>query len=375
MKSKLILSYGFFLILFSIFSYLFVDPNLIYLKSLYTGFYLNHRTLTALTYLIFIFIFFIYYSIFIKRAREKDFNFKTVILMTSIILLVSYPAMLSYDIFNYVATSKVLYLYHENPYIFKPFEFIGDPILQFTRATNKVALYGPVWILVSSVPYILGFGNFLLTLFNFKLLSVISYLGISYILFKITKSRLAVVIFSLNPLVFIETLVSGHNDLFMMLLSLLSFYFLYKNQKIKSILLLTFSFFIKYSTLFLVPVYLLTLRRKIKDININWGKVYFLSSISMILIFLLSPLREEIYPWYATWFLIFSSVIPNEKTLMYFSFGISVGLMLSYIPYMLFGTYFGPTPILKTIIIVIPTSFSVILVLRRRLWLKIFSWR
>lgn len=375
MNSKLIYSYIIFLILFTAFSYSFVDPNLSYLKFLYTGFSLNHRFWTMFLYFLFISVYFIYYAIFINKAKKNGINLKLIIFLTSSILFLSYPAMLSFDIFNYIATSKVLFGYHENPYIFKPIEFIGDPLLQFTRASNKVALYGPIWILVSAIPYFLGFGNFILTLFGFKLIAIFSYVVATFLMMKITRSVLATAIFSLNPLVIVETLVSGHNDLFMMFLALFSFYLLFKKQKLGSTVSFIFSVFIKYSTFFLIPVYAFAFWQTLKNKNINWGKVYFISSISMFIIFLLSPLREELYPWYAIWFLIFSSITHNRKILAYLSFGISIGLLWSYIPYMFLGTYFGITPYLKATIILIPTLASILFVLRRRLWLRIFFWQ
>ena len=280
--------------------------------------------------------------------------------------------MLSYDIFNYVTTSKVLFGYHENPYILTPLQFVGDPFLEFTRATNKIALYGPFWILVSGVPYILGFGNFLLTLLGFKAVAAFFYLATSFLILKVTKNKLSVAVFALNPLVAIESLVSAHNDVFMMFFALLSFHLLSKNEKIKGSIFLLLSIFTKYATIFLIPVFVYELLETVKNKVINLGTIYFVASISMMLIFFLSPIREEIYPWYGIWFLTFVSAIPNRRFLLYLSFGFSIGLLLSYLPYMFFGTYEGSTPYIKNILIFLPVFVSLVVGLKRRVWLKKF---
>ena len=143
-------------------------------------------------------------------------------------MLLSYPAILSYDIFNYIGTSKVLFIYHENPYLQMPIEFIGDPILMFTRAANKVALYGPLWVFLSGIPYAISFGNYFVSVFVFKIFVSVFYVGIVYLIRKLTNSYFSILLFAANPLVIIETFVSGHNDVVMMFFALLAFYLLKK---------------------------------------------------------------------------------------------------------------------------------------------------
>lgn len=372
---RIIILYIIFLLIFTSFSYLFVDFNLIYLKDFYTGFYTEHRNWTSFFYILLLFFQFVFYLIFLKNIKKVSINLKFIIFVTSLILFFSYPAMLSYDIFNYVLTSKVLFGYHENPYILTPIELTGEPWIEFTRATNKVALYGPAWTFISGIPFVLGFGNFLLTLFGFKLISLLSYIGASFLIFKITKNTFSTVLFALNPLVVTESLISGHNDIFMMLFALLSFSLLSSGKKLRSILSLIISILVKYATIFLVPVYLYSFWQKIKNRSENLNLTYLVATISMLIIFSLSAFREEIYPWYGIWFLAFASTIPHKRSLLYLSMGLSVGLMLSYLPFMVSGTYFGSTPYIKYALIIIPTLFALFLGLKRRVWLKNFFWQ
>ncbi len=419
---KILISiYTIFLILFVIFSYAFVDLNLFYLKPLITDFYQIQRVLVTLIYFLFIILSFTFYLLLLKLFHEKKLpisRVRNVIKLTIGVLLLAYPAMLSYDIFNYIATAKVLFLYHENPYIIMPIEFFGDPLLFFMHAANKIALYGPFWIILTGIPFLLSLKNFLLSLFLFKLFLVPFYFGTLFIMSKLSKNFLPILVFALNPLVIIETFVSGHNDIVMMFFALISFYLILKKRVFLSLILLLCSVLIKYATIFLLPLwiyiwikqlsnnrtsptpahacqasdlphsvrsgpkrrgymvrFLLFFERTLvsREVNKQFSTssnnkidesseknlIFFYATLSMFMIFLLSVFREEIYPWYAIWFLPFTSLLFGKNFLTYFSISLSFGLMLRYIPFMLLGTYFGPTPILKVILTLVPVIIGV----------------
>lgn len=363
---RIIFAYSILIIIFTLFSYFFIDANLPYLHFLYSGFYTNKRILTTIIYIGFISTFYLFYLLFIWLFKKKLLSLKLVKVLIGInvgFFLFSYPAMISYDIFNYIGTAKVLFFFHENPYIVMPIEFINDPILLFMHAANKIALYGPFWIILTAIPFLISFGNFLLILFNFKLIIVCFYILTILLLWKISKNPLTVIAFSLNPLVIIETLVSAHNDITMMFLSLFAFFLLSRRKTLLAIIFLTLSILIKYATLFLIPIFLYALLCNLKKIKINWQKIYYFSAVLMLLIFFLSPIREEMYPWYAIWFLTFIFLIPEHKFLFCFAIVFSFSLMLRYIPFMFSGTYFDQTPMIKRVVTFIPTILFIILYL------------
>lgn len=357
MKKLTIFLYGIFLLIFSVFTYLFVDPNLSYFKNVYTDFFFSNRLISTIFYAISIVIFFVFYASFVYWGVKRRLSLKDILILlsiTSVVLFFSYPAMLSHDIFNYIATSKVLFFYRENPYVVMPIEFIGDPLLAFTHAANKIALYGPFWILLTGIPYFFGFGNFIAILFGLKLLNILFYLGTVFLIWKISKNIMTLVLFSLNPLVIMETLMSGHNDIVMIFLVLFSFFLLMRKKILLGILFFALSVLIKYATIFLIPVFVFMLWRTVKKKQIDTEKIFYYASLLMYIGFFLSPIREEIYPWYAIWFISLISFIPNKKILLYTSIAFSFSLLLRYIPFMIAGVYTAPVPLIKEIITFIP---------------------
>lgn len=372
MNQFIIILYSIFLSLFTIFSYLFVDDNILSLNNVYSGFAFSSRLLTAIFYTAFIFISFVFYGSFIWLGLKKRLKIKQISILvgvTTVTLFFSYPAMLSYDIFNYIMTSKILFLYHENPYIVMPIELVGESLLSFTHAANKIALYGLSWVLLTGMPYLLGFGNFLITIFSFKLFISIFYLATIFLIWKISKNIIPVILFAFNPLIIIETLIGTHNDIVMIFFALLSFFVFLRKKIFFALLLFILSILIKYTTLLLIPIFLYLLWKTIKREEINWKGIFYFSCILMYAGFLFSPIREEIYPWYAIWFLSFSFLVPSNRALLYISLAFSFGLLFRYIPFMLTGTHADLTPIIKSVVTFTPPLLvGLYLIIKKKLW-------
>ncbi len=369
MNKFLFTGYALFLLAFSFFSYSFVDPNLFYLKHFSLAFLTENRFIATIFLLSITILFYSFYYIFIKRISSNQLNpkdLKLIIAITVTTLFISYPAMLSFDIFNYIATSKVVFLYHENPYLVMPIEFSKEPLLAFMHAANKIALYGPTWIILTAIPYLLSFNNFLLNLFALKFFVAFFYVVSLYAIWLLCKNLLTVAYFALNPLVITETLISAHNDIVMIFFALISYYLLANKRFTQASLALLFSILIKYSTVFLIPVFIYVLYKKINNKKIDMGKVYYYSFLAMFLVFLLAPFREEIYPWYAIWFMPFALLTKN-KFIVFVTLVFSFSLLLRYLPFILTGTHFEWTPLAKSVLTFLPPSlFSVLYLVAKK---------
>lgn len=357
--------YGLILMVFTILSWAFGDVNaplpkivslqpIVYFQTIYpTVWYTG--SVAAL---------FGWYFWILHRIKHGLLSSKYVwrlIFGTVVILVWAYPA-LSNDIFNYIATAKVTFLYRENPYLIMPIDIPNEPSFTFLHAANKVALYGPVWITLTAVPYFLGMGNLLATVFTFKIFVITWYLLLCYLIWIVSeKKSWPLAFFALNPLVVLSTLVDGHNDVVMMTLVLAAFLFMKRRQFVVGLLLLFASILIKGATLVLVPVFLWYLYSVWRKRAVPWQYVWYWASVSMYVIFFLSPLREEIYAWYFIWPLTFLALVDKPSVLHAASYGFSLGLSLRIVPFFYTRSWSGVTPLVKKIVTFVPPLISTLI--------------
>ncbi len=267
------------LIAFSVFSWLFIDANfpLHVLPQTLRSFTYDHKAWTVGIYTALFLLLFFSYGVILWNVRKKRIPYHQIIFLiasTVIVLFFSFPAF-SFDIFNYIATAKITFLYKENPYIVMPIEIPNESMLTFMHAANKTALYAPLWIGLTGIPLVLGVGNLMATIFTFKMLTVGFYVLLLSLIWRLSgKNVWSLAFFGLNPLVVTETLISSHNDVVMMAFALGSYYFLKKNKFFISFLLLLCSIFIKFATSALLPIFFYFIYARLKKKNVEWQKIF-----------------------------------------------------------------------------------------------------
>jgi hypothetical protein len=330
-----------------------------------------HRPLSVGIYLGILAIFFLLYEITLLSIKKKQLTGRDIwiiVTVVTIITVLSYPAF-SYDLFNYLFTAKTVLIYHKNPYTVTPLQFTGvENWLAFMHWTHLPSAYTPLWILVTLLPYILGFGYFLMTLWNLKIVVGLAYVvtafGIQKILEKVDKEHaiLGVAIFALNPLVIIECLVSGHNDILMMALVVWSIV-LFQNKRLwSSWLMLSLSIAMKLMTIFLIPAFLAKWNRK-------------LALVSILVGFVAVIVQREVLGWYWVWVIPFVALLPEIRYVTILSTGVSLGLLLRYVPFLYQGDWNGPAPALKTWGTGVPIVIAIVIVLASYSFNKIRSSR
>lgn len=295
---------------------------------------------------------FILYGLVLRSIHQKQLSIRSLwvlIILTFVLLVFSYPAF-SYDFFNYMFTAKTVLLYHKNPYEIIPLQFTGyESWLSFLHWTHLPSAYAPAWIALTLIPYFFGFGYFLLILWNFKLTIGFFYLlsvwAIGKLLEKENKTvqMMGIALFALNPLILIESLVSGHNDIVMMGIAALALVFLSRKNYIYSFFFLSLSIALKEITIVLLPLY------------ISWKHRFFpfvLMSVGLVLFLLV--FKREMLPWYGIWVLPFAALIPNISFYMPLVYGFSLGLLLSYMPFLYYGHWNDPVPFIKLWLTVLP---------------------
>jgi hypothetical protein len=365
------LGYVFSVVALFMFSYTQVDLNLtlsqagiwqeIQKSFQYIGFF--QRPIAAFIYLTILLVLFISYILLLNETAKKIVSHTHIwklILIVCIGLFFSYPATFSYDFFNYLFTAKTVLVYHQNPYSVTPLSFAGvDPWTNFMRWTHLSSAYTPLWIFLSLFPFIAGLGYFILVLFATKAMILGFFLLACWALYRILvlkKSNVSygLSLFALNPLILIETLISGHNDIVLIAFALVSVYFVTIKNSYLAWVFLSLSIASKLMTIVLLPAYVF------RKYGI-WLLILMLFGLVVVVI------RREFLPWYWVWIVPFIALLPLHKPLQVFCTIISFGLLASYLPYIFIGEYSPIVQEAKTAIIWSSVFLATATVLRTKI--------
>lgn len=378
-KKFFLLSFFYFFLLFflMLYSYSQVDLNLtlsswepyqVFQRQMTQLGYFN-RSLSGWLWLFLAISLFIFYLLIIDKVKNQQLSFKkvkTLIIFTGLILFFSYPAF-SHDIFNYIFDARILLLYHLSPWQHTAQDFPFDLWTRFMHWTHRTFPYGPGWLLLSLPFYLLGFGKFVLTLFSFKLLCLLSYYGSGFIIYKILakkdqkKALTALVFFCFNPLVVVEGILSPHLDMVMTFFGLLGIWLYLEKRNFLSFLSFLFSVSIKYVTVSYLIFWLK---------NFSFLKKIWLAWFVTLGIIIVQILLREILPWYFLPLLALSSLSLENRLIKNFSLGLSLGGVLYYFPYLFYGDYTLPVKELRYGLFFLPITLFLLFSFCKRECLK-----
>jgi len=319
------------------------------------------RPLSSLLFLTLISLFIYLYFYLVKANRQtkpsqKYFKLASLFIFTGIL---AYP-MFSHDIFNYLFNAKMVWVYKANPHIQTALNYLSDPWTRFMHNIHTAAPYAYGWTLISLIPGLISLtDNFTLSFWSMKLFISLFWLGQLYILYRLVKKLYPRQLwrwwlFALSPLVLIETLIIGHNDVTMMFPALVSYWFLLKSKKLLdrqftlALFFLVLSVGIKYATIILLPLYFIKSFRPKID----------LPSWAAILLFALMFIRPgQMHSWYFIWAFSFAVLSQNRWLISLFT-SLSLGAILRYLPYIYYGNWDSPVYLLRNLIWVISLFFT-----------------
>lgn len=340
---------------FFLFSYLWVDFGLVLMLSQtrpYLAWLLNligwretNRELLGWLYLTLLIILVMFQLLFLSERVIKKLSLRYLLVLaglTSLIFSFSYP-FLSSDIFSYLFSAKMLWVYHANPYRIPPKEFMANDLwLSFMRNIQFTYAYGPLALVYSLIPMVFfGGKRFILNFFGLKLMNaIVFYLAGLLLLKTISPKRLVFSIWFFNPLLLVEFLANSHNDLVMIALFFLFVFYLGKDKKVKSLMTLVLSILVKYVSIVGLPIIFLSRLDKRK-----WYYIFKIMSLGGVIFLGLQKIRG-VQPWYYTWiymWLPFSKL--KGKTWAIISL---VGLLLlsTYFPFVRSG-FWGGSPLIS----------------------------
>lgn len=350
-----------------VFSYAYVDLNLtlsqnhLLLQFVGTmqrlGYY--NRPIATITFILIILFAYLFFGINLLLLQRKKIGKKFVLISTvlnTLVLVFAYP-FLSYDIFNYIFDAKIIFHYHLSPYTHTALNFPSDTWIRFMRWTHRYSPYGPLWLTLSLIPFALGLGKFIFTLFTFKIFIGAFHLLNTYLIYKILqKIRPDVVLigtatYSLNPLFLIEGVANAHNDVVLAAFLLMAVFFLVYKKKLHGFGSLVLGILIKYIPLLIIPwhvLYFFKLKTlpvsRVIALNLFTMAIftYWFSSFRISVPFVsASATQVQFQPWYLFWTIPFIALIPGFWVILV-STVLSIGASLRYLPYLYYGDWNHP---------------------------------
>jgi hypothetical protein len=195
----------------------------------------------------------------------------------------------SLDIYDYIARGRITGVHGDNPYVQTPNQYPADPFMEYASWKDKTAAYGPVWEVLSGYISRLAGDRLWPNMVIHKGVALVSYLAcvllVAAILRRVAPRRAlaGTLLFAWNPLILLEGVANGHNDLLMMALILGALWALSKTERFAGaprapnrirwlsygalgVVLLWLAVLIKFIPILLLPLVLLYLLTKEK----NW---------------------------------------------------------------------------------------------------------
>ena len=189
------------------------------------------------------------------------------------------PVVTSPDIYSYIAYARMGVIYHLNPLTTLPTAILSDPIYDHLYWNTQPSAYGPTWVGISSLlqwlTLIFGTQTLLPMVVALRLLGLATHLCSTLLIWSITghlqrlqgqdaphRRLLATLAFAWNPLLLFEACVNPHNDAPLLLLVLLTIWFLLPRKQtttgsprsyILAIVMLALATCLKLNIVLLVP--------------------------------------------------------------------------------------------------------------------------
>ncbi len=199
------------------------------------------------------------------RSRSRPLQLRWLLLLQLLfsVPLVSAAGLFSRDIYLYMFYGRILARYEENPFLVVPSRFAGDSHLPWAPWQDLPSAYGPVWLMLSGALSALAGDSLLVNLLTYKAAFLALHMLTTVAVWewlRQARSELATwgaVFYGWNPLVLVETVGNGHNDVMVTLLAVLSLLAARNRRWLYAVLFLTVAAMVKLTAVVLLPVLLI----------------------------------------------------------------------------------------------------------------------
>ncbi|MCH7952009.1 hypothetical protein IH980_04715 [Patescibacteria group bacterium] len=191
-----------------------------------------------------------------RNAKKTIIRFAVLFMMTT---LFSFPA-LSTDVFDYIASNRVLFVHHANPWLEAPQNFPQDEFIYLGSWKSRASVYGPVQFLFSSLVHVFAQNNLIANIIGFKLTGALFAIALILLmkkwLEKFAPDNLlyGLTVFAWNPLIYIEIIGNAHNDIIMAFFTFLGFYWLTRRKSVSAAVGLSLAVLSKVAAALFVPI-------------------------------------------------------------------------------------------------------------------------
>src|SRR6266498_3693270 len=185
-------------------------------------------------------------------------------IVCALLLIGLYP-ITALDVVLYVVRARLWALYGGSPMLTLPAHFPQDPFIRFAgEYKNQPSPYGPLWELIAQIPIRLGITGIGSGTIAMKIISLISYVCTAVLLgwhsqqqsprYEVSNLT-ALTFFAVNPLVLLQTIGNGHNDMVMMAFMTLGLIWWQRGKWVETAFALTLATLIKITGFILIPLF------------------------------------------------------------------------------------------------------------------------
>ena len=199
------------------------------------------------------------------RCRRLAFGAGALFLLLQLLS----PVMLSTDVFAYAMYGRIQAIYGGDPYLKLEPPYPDDPFLPLSYFLPWPSWYGPLWTAISGVLALGGREHVGVTVLLFRGFAVLSALAAGGLVWAIlrrtdpARATQGLVFFLWNPLVVLESGLSGHNDAFVAALLLLGVWLSSRDRRLIAVVAFTLAAMVKLVTGLLLPLYLVLVVRRL----------------------------------------------------------------------------------------------------------------
>jgi hypothetical protein len=179
-------------------------------------------------------------------------------------LLGLYP-ITALDVVLYVVRARLWTLYGGSPMLALPMNFPQDPYIRLAgEYVKQPSPYGPLWELIAQIPMQLGITAIGSGVIAMKVISLLSYIGMAILIGWYARqdsqrygvsNLTALTFFALNPLVLLQAIGNGHNDMLLMALMTLGLILWQRDKWIWATVALTLATLVKVTGLIFLPLF------------------------------------------------------------------------------------------------------------------------